>query len=222
MRIDPSHPPAGSFIKHLRSSSWSKLILFQTLPSLLLVLVAFVIYSVLSSPWISYWSNLLLLLFGIVFCYIIYPDKLIRMLIPPLILLACTFLAFHQGYAAERAFVIVSGACGILAIQVVNLLSIFSGTPCSDRVQAVCFATALGGPLLASTIHLAMNFPSAYLYGLLLSCSASMFNLMFNRVPSSRGIPGRDFDPSRRDSFQSPGMATPQISSPSAQFKKRL
>ena len=116
------------------------------------------------------------------------------------------------------------------------ILGVYSGTTASQRVQEVSFTLSLLCPLLGSLLQLLVPGPgsSAFLYGLLLSVTASSTNLFVNKRQgqatsdaSGAFIPGRDQPtPPQRPrpanppaTATGPESATPLCVSPAQQFR---
>jgi hypothetical protein len=228
LRID-ADDAAGSvvaltFWRHLRSGSLTKLCFFQLLPMLILLTLVYTLYTLLSSPVVSYYVMLVLLLICSSSCIMVYPDKLAKFLGAPAVILAVVFVSYHLSLCSARSFTLLSGVVGALACLGLNVLSVFAGNPVSLSVQVACFATALTTPIGAAILQVCTKDADAYLYGLLLSCTASLFNLLWNRTPNSVsiGVPGRDFHVNTNGAPRSSsGTATPAMVSPSLQYVTR-
>jgi len=221
-----------SFTQHLRSMSLSKVLFFMLPPSLIVLTLVYALANLLASPSVSYWFMLFLLVVCTSSSAMIYPDKLARFLGGPAVVLLLVFSSFYLGLVSERSFTLLSCIVGVLACQGLNVLSVFSGNAVSMAVQVACFSTALSTPFIGAAAHFMTRFEDAFMCGLLASCTASLFNLLCNRTPNSvsLGIPGRDFQvggsgPGSGFGFgpasSVSGLATPQIVSPSTQFRNR-
>jgi hypothetical protein len=98
---------------------------------------------------------------------------------------------------------LLSGLVGIVLSLSLAVLGVYSGTTASQRAQEVSFILALLGPLIGTISQLLLMGPhsSSFLYGLLLSVTASSTNLFLNKRQATSGgaassgggfIPGRD------------------------------
>ena len=240
---------APSLMQHLRATNAATLVL-QFAVQLLTLLLVRGAYALLSSTTVSCYFALLLLVTLALTAAALYPDKLAVGVAGLTALLGLLWLGYWAGLYSSRCFLLLSGLVGVVCSLGLNLLSVYSGAAVSQRAQELCFLLSLSTTLLGSLGQLLLpcsvsgpsasaSCPRVYLYGVLLSTAAAMFNLLCNKrfgsvagAASGGFIAGRDDEPGAQRSMRpsglqtdddsSSGMETPVVVSPAQQYRQRL
>jgi len=180
-RSSLSPSPQPSFVSHFMSTPPSQLLFFQCLPLSVVMSLAYGFYNLLSSSFVSYYFHLCGLILAAVSTVALYPDKMARIMAVPTTILIAVFSSYHLSFISSRCFLYLSGLVGIIICIGLAILSVFSGTHVSKSVEVACFALAILTPITSGMAQILRIHPKSFFIGTMISCAASMFNLVFNR-----------------------------------------